>query len=654
MNTKISKKLIALLLTLVMAVTVFSVAIFAQPDDSVPQVNVIKEATGATVGGYDIYRLVFSATAPSGFDWFGVALSYDNSIITPVNANTNADVAVNENGGDVLGMGPTTPFRALGDFSSLWMPAFMPVDWITLDGRTAFSWGAGGAPGTGVTADTETPVLAFYFRIYENDANNILSTTFRIETEGNGSGMIGAGAIFLANQGIEMYSGGAHYLFGHFDSSRNNIPAANITFNVGSDPTSDVPSDVASDPADVSDVPSDVVSIDDTPSDVASDPADVSDVPSDTVSIDDTPSDVASDVTSQGNGGQPVWRWGPDFSNPAPAVIDGINLPFGDWEQNGDTWTGTSSWLPVPIDTPDAANLIRPVRNHSADGMRMWRSINGGNTAYFQNIAAATLRIMGANLFVPGDAPVHFDFETFGATGDDGVSAGMELMFHLPGAAQTHPRIDMGEVFAYLTTGRLTTDSGFNQFPNSGHIYSAGEMTLLEMMEWLAANSSNTTNATRAQLVADWLASNDEVQIWHFTLLMRSPATRSDDNYVLFRSFAFGDIAGGDIVSDVPSDAPSDVPSDTPSDTSSETPSEAPSDVPSETPSGAPSDVPSETPSQAPESDAVSGSAPASGQAPGTTSPGTSPDTGVVAPIVAMLVLAGGAGGTLIASKKRK
>lgn len=220
------RSLIILLILSFLLVTVSTVTVFADnTNPNIPSVSIRHEAVG-NHGGNQIHRMVVSARAPSGFSLFGIVISYDNSIIVPVNSDSYADIPTPTN--TVAHSVTREPFSVLA-------PGFTetPDAWLVKGFRTGFSFDVFTIDG-GVTSNALTDVFAFYYRTTGSGAG-----AFRIEDGRYAGSMVGMETqTSFVRPGIKIQSSGATYIWGPNDANHDyaEIADGNIILTGGPAP----------------------------------------------------------------------------------------------------------------------------------------------------------------------------------------------------------------------------------------------------------------------------------------------------------------------------------------------------------------------------------------------------------------------------------
>jgi len=191
------------LLCLVMAVSSALVIFASSGQYNAPAVIIRHEAVGH-YDGNQIHRMVVSAGTSRGFSLFGIVMSYDNSIVFPVDSETHEDILPPSNT-SVLSI-TSAPFELLvdDDFNAA------PDAWVVRDDRTAFSFDVFSF-GPGLRSDELVDVFAFYYRA----DGEVEPTTFRIEDGREEDHMVGNNTLTsFARPGIMIMAGSNTYVWG--------------------------------------------------------------------------------------------------------------------------------------------------------------------------------------------------------------------------------------------------------------------------------------------------------------------------------------------------------------------------------------------------------------------------------------------------------
>ena len=199
------KSVLAILLSLSMAVLLLPQLALAASED-----QYIKVTEEHIVG--DVYKLVFAAKSPDGFNSFSIAFSYDHSVIVPIDKSTYNPVEIKD------GQDNQSPLKMLDS-------AFQVLNtrWSIDTGirRTAFVYNNLSFSG-GTTSNDYYKLFEFYYKLENGKTSDDLnSATFRFEDGRDvGNNMLDK---LNTSVGIVLNSNATIYTWGNEDPKANNI-----------------------------------------------------------------------------------------------------------------------------------------------------------------------------------------------------------------------------------------------------------------------------------------------------------------------------------------------------------------------------------------------------------------------------------------------
>ena len=201
--------ILALFLSLTVTLSCIPIVAYSATEQEV-------KATEVNLGG-GIYKLVFAAKSPGGYNSFNVAFSYDNSVIVPVTTSAPYDSVTITDGATTQ-----TPFRLL-DSSFIVPSAKWSVDGV--GGRTAFLINTLSFSG-GTNSSEFFELFEFYYKLKDGKTiDDLNKTTFRFEDGRNADSMLEA---LVASAGIILNSDGTTYYWGAASTQTNIIPDSNV------------------------------------------------------------------------------------------------------------------------------------------------------------------------------------------------------------------------------------------------------------------------------------------------------------------------------------------------------------------------------------------------------------------------------------------
>ena len=168
-------RFLPVVLTFVIVMLCFPTTVHANPTAGV-EVGVRKEVVNTVNPNRTIYRMVFTASAPGGFNLFNINFSFDSGVVMPVDNLTHGDVMDITHGATV----PSTSLR-MRLVDNMGRPFQQHTLWSVQGGRTGLSYTAFVTPAYRPTSSARVDVFALYFRIIGNNVSSLTANTFRIE-----------------------------------------------------------------------------------------------------------------------------------------------------------------------------------------------------------------------------------------------------------------------------------------------------------------------------------------------------------------------------------------------------------------------------------------------------------------------------------------